>query len=314
MVVDPSYSFVVAADTQFGMTKDNQDWEAEKEYSRQAIAYLNGMKDRPLFCCVCGDLVDMTSEIYRTKEDDDGAKADGRTKRSREECDRIQDQQNADFKAIWSTLHPDIALVCVCGNHDVGNSPTKTSIERFRSSFGDDYLSFWAKDSFNIVVNTSLFNDQRNAPDLYREQFAWLKDRLQYAQQNQARHIFVFGHHPWFLYREDEDQKDMQGASPLLPSMGGMGVKDSYFVIPLSVRQKVMALFAEYKVTAAFAGHFHQNMVSRASFGLQMIVTSSLSVVMRSNAIPKDFEEPNTRGLRVVNVDAASFTHKFVCI
>jgi hypothetical protein len=36
---------------------------------------------------------------------------------TKEECDQIQDQQNSDFKSVWSDLHEDIAMVCLCGNH-----------------------------------------------------------------------------------------------------------------------------------------------------------------------------------------------------
>ena len=36
---------------------------------------------------------------------------------SKEECDQIQDQQNSDFKTVWSGLHEDIAMICLCGNH-----------------------------------------------------------------------------------------------------------------------------------------------------------------------------------------------------
>ncbi|KAL7558158.1 hypothetical protein ACA910_016213 [Epithemia clementina (nom. ined.)] len=309
-----TYCFVVAADTQLGMTHGNTDWEKEKEYSRAAVEYMNQMNKRPLFCCVCGDLVDMTAEIYASrgvKDIKDEGKIEEK-KWTREECDRIQDQQNADFQTIWSDLHPDIALVCVCGNHDVGNRPTPASIERFRSAFGDDYFSFWVKDSYNIIVNTSLFSDSGNAPELFQEQWDWLEDRLRYAAQQPARHIFVFGHHPWFLYHEDEDEADMKGFSPN-PS-GGPDVKDSYFVIPRTVRRKVLALFAKYKVTAALAGHFHQNLVSKTSFGMHMIVTSSLSMVLQSTGIPKEFHEPRTRGIRIFDVNGDKFAHQFITI
>ena len=48
------------------------------------------------------------------------------------------DQQVRDFKRVWAGLDSDIALVCLCGNHDVGNRPTKESIEHWTSAFGDD--------------------------------------------------------------------------------------------------------------------------------------------------------------------------------
>lgn len=48
------------------------------------------------------------------------------------------DQQVRDFKRVWAGLDSDIALVCLCGNHDVGNRPTRASIKHWASQFGDD--------------------------------------------------------------------------------------------------------------------------------------------------------------------------------
>jgi hypothetical protein len=111
------YTFVICSDTQIGMTSGNREWETELEYSRQAIAYINNLVPRPLFCCMCGDLVDMEQTFFA---------GDGFT---RQECDGIQDQQNADFQKTWLALHEEIVLLCLCGNHGmlitsllVGNS------------------------------------------------------------------------------------------------------------------------------------------------------------------------------------------------
>jgi len=100
------------------------------------------------------------------------------------------------------------------------------------------------------------------------------------------------------------------------PANGPTGFPDSYFPIPLERRRKVMHLFEQYTVTAAFSGHFHQNLISKSSFGMDMIVTSSLSLVFESTGIPKDFDEPrNKRGLRIVNVkDDGTFQHRFVSL
>lgn len=296
------FTFAVCADTQFGMTSRNREWETEMEYSKQAIRYLNEVK--PLFCCVCGDLVDMSSQLYTRDESEIP------------ELDAIQDRQNEDFKRIWDDLDSDIALVCVCGNHDVGNRPTRATIQRFRSAFGDDYLSFWVRGTFNIVLNTSLFMNTSGAGDLYTEQLAWLKESLQEARLKNASQIFVFGHHPWFLYDENETVTDLKGEAPYPPEWEprGRGIPDSDFSIPIERRAPVLDLFREYNVSAAFAGHFHQNLVSRTSSGMYMIVTSSLSLVFESSGIPSTFNEPRTRGVRLVSVEENSFQHKFVSL
>lgn len=100
---------------------------------------------------------------------------------------------------MWAGLAPDIALVCLCGNHDVGNRPTRASISHWTQSFGDDYLSFWANGSFNICLNNCLFSNPSGAPDLFDEQLHWLEQRLRYARDNDATHIFVYGHFPWWV-------------------------------------------------------------------------------------------------------------------
>jgi hypothetical protein len=329
--VDPSkqldeiHTFVVCADTQFGMTRMNKDWEAEKDYSRKAVQAINELQPRPLFCCVCGDLVDMTSLIYQGKENPvaDDAMGGPPSRLSEEECNQIQDAQNQDFKRIWSDVHPDIALVCLCGNHDVGNRPTKASVERFVAAFGDDCLAWWANGTYNIALNTSLFADPTGAQDLFDAQLSWLEGRLAYAKESMASNIFVFGHHPWFLYRENETSEELQGESPFPAEWGGFRAdlgrgseKDGYFHIPLRYRRQALELFEKYGVSAAFSGHFHQNLVAKTSFGMDMIITGPLSLVFQSTGVPEDFPEPRTQGIRVVRVDRATgrYEHEFISI
>ena len=52
----PTHRFVVCADTQFGITKNNESWQAEMEYSVGAVNLINALEPRPAFVCVCGDL------------------------------------------------------------------------------------------------------------------------------------------------------------------------------------------------------------------------------------------------------------------
>lgn len=66
-VHSPSHRFVVCADTQFGITKHNLDWDAEIQYSNKAIDTINAMDPRPAFVCMCGDLVDMEFSLERKK-------------------------------------------------------------------------------------------------------------------------------------------------------------------------------------------------------------------------------------------------------
>jgi predicted MPP superfamily phosphohydrolase len=297
--------FVICADTQYGMITDNEEWEIELEYSRKAITYINRMNPFPAFCCVCGDLTD-----------------------------KVQKQQRHDFKMIWSELNDDIALVCVCGNHDVGNRPTKHAIELYRNEFGDDHLAFWSSSNvYNIVVNTTLFSDpsyDESTEEMYRNQLQWLEGRLKYVRSLQpssssssqpSTTILVFGHHPWYLYDEEEDVDTMTGSCEWKSNT----IPDSYFIIPKHRRKVVFELFRKYNVSASFSGHFHQNLVTETSFGMKMIITGPLSATLESsgkkntknNNNDKDgiVTEPNTLGLRVVEVlDDGSIKHEFVTL
>ena len=61
------------------------------------------MNPNPAFFIVCGDLVDAMPN----------------------EWPQIRESQEKDFFRVFSKLTPDIPLVCVCGNHDVGKLLTR---------------------------------------------------------------------------------------------------------------------------------------------------------------------------------------------
>ena len=207
------HRFIVAADTQFGILMDgfameNPNWSQEIAISRKCVDQINAMEgeDRPLFVCVCGDLVDTESSF-------NNALASWKKVMRGWERNLIFEQQVKDFKRVWANLHPDIALVCLCGNHDVGNRPTKASIDRWTSSFGDDFFAFWVNGTYNIALNNCLFSDPTGAPDLYQEQLSWLEEKLAQGKAHNATHIFVYGHFPWFLRHEEEGDDELDSIS-----------------------------------------------------------------------------------------------------
>eukprot|EP00966_Prymnesium_polylepis_P239423 5536893-Prymnesium_polylepis.1 len=65
------------------------------------------MTPRPAFAVVCGDLV----HAYPATQAEQHA------------------AQVATFKDIFREIHRDIALVCLCGNHDIGDRPSSATIE-----------------------------------------------------------------------------------------------------------------------------------------------------------------------------------------
>ena len=64
--------------------------------------------------------------------------------------------------------------VCVCGNHDVGNRPTKDTIENYKNTFGDDYFSFWFGGVHFMVLNSQLYEDCSLVEDIAIAQNKWL--------------------------------------------------------------------------------------------------------------------------------------------
>lgn len=162
----------------------------------------------------------------------------------------------------------------------------------------------------------------------------------------------VFGHHPWFLYDEEEDPESLTGASPYPKEWqsssrpSNQTFPDSYFSMPKKYRSEAMELFRKYNVAACFSGHFHQNLVSKTRWGMDMIITGPLSVVFDStgkkqqeeglsrprrkmtfeseeammidNESNSSADEPNCRGIRVVDVQvnessaSSGFSHWFV--
>lgn len=296
-----------------GFAMNNPNWSQEIEISRKCVEQINAMEgeDRPLFVCVCGDLVDTESSFS-------GAIASWKKVMKGWERNLVYEQQVNDFKRVWSQLHPDIALVCLCGNHDVGNRPTKASIEHWTSSFGDDYLSFWANGTFNLCLNNCLFSNPTGAPDLFDELCNWMEEKLAYARENDASHIFVYGHFPWFLKHEEEADDALTSHSAAPEGWGPPGTKfeDGYFTIPLEYRKIAMAMFKKYDVTACFSGHFHQNVTAKSSWGMPMIVTGPLSMNLYSSISHELANgEVNGIGMRIVDVgERGEFKHEWTLL
>jgi serine/threonine-protein phosphatase CPPED1 len=304
------FTFVIGADTQLGINSRNKEWQTEIEYSKQAVKHINALKPRPAFVTMCGDLVDMEAEMFIGVGD----------YKTREQCDKVQEQQWDDYSAVWSKVHADIPVLCLCGNHDVGNRPTPQSIQRFKSKFGDDYFAFWYKGCYFINLNTNIHNDKTFCPELFDEQNDWLEERLVYARkQSSTRRIFLFGHHPWFLFNEHEELADLKGRN-YFPSGDGGFIPDAYFSISRPNRQRVMELCKKHRVDACFAGHFHQNWIGETTWGMSMITTGAIcNWLLESTA--KDMNEPGNAttagGIRLVTINDSlpkGFSHCYECV
>jgi predicted MPP superfamily phosphohydrolase len=84
----------------------------------EAVRVVNSLSPRPRFVVVCGDLADARPEREPAK----------------------QAAQLRDVQAALARVAPEVALVCVCGNHDVGDRPTRATLAAWRARFGDDFF------------------------------------------------------------------------------------------------------------------------------------------------------------------------------
>jgi len=180
-------------------------------------------------------------------------------------------------------MDPHIPLVCLCGNHDVGNAPTAESIHSYVNYFGDHYFSFWVSGVHCIVLNSSLFYDDSNAPDIQSEQIAWLERELTIDEGDSPVHRIVFTHHPWFLHEADEE--------------------DHYFAIPKVLRLPIVNKFVDAGVKVCFAGHYHRNAYGSYR-GMEMVTTSAVGM-------PLGDDPP---GFRVVHVYRDRIAHEYITL
>ena len=248
------YFFLQLADTQYGMFSGNTGFEKEAALAQQAVEHINRL--RPRYVIVCGDLTNATPEHAR------------------------YDVQVAQYKQDFSAIDEDIPLVCVCGNHDIGNRPTENSIATYKQNFGDDYFAFWVGGVCNVVLNSSVLKDPSGAPEVLEAQQEWLDLQLAAAGKAEAKHIFVFQHHPLFLTQPDE--------------------ADQYFNIPLTRRTPLLNQFQQAGVRAVFAGHYHRNSHGQAG-AMEMVTTGPVG---------KPFGN-DVSGFRIVTVHEDRIRHQY---
>jgi Icc-related predicted phosphoesterase len=249
--------------------------------SRRAVRAINAMRPVPKFAVVCGDL---TNTFPARSVGDSGAAPSGR-----------RAVEVAAFKAIFSKVRADVPLVCVCGNHDVGDRPTPGTVAGWQKSFGDDYFSFRISGVRFICLNSQLFKDGSGAPALAAAQESWLDQVL--AEPDPPRRTIVFSHHPPFISSPDE--------------------ASGYFPLQRSVRQRLLKKFARAGVTHWFCGHYHRNAgglfrdAAAGGASVEVVTTAAVggNIGTDPSGDPLDLDGmwdlkavPNESGFRVVKV------------
>ena len=149
------FTFALMADVQLGMLEGNypasgESWEVEMQMAARCVAHVNTMQPRPKFVIICGDLVDAAPPASRSTVE----------KLPDMEENSLNRQQMRDFKKVFSQVDSDIPLVCVCGNHDVGDMPNRQTVQLWQRDFGDDYYEFWCGGCRFLVLNSQLFAAQ----------------------------------------------------------------------------------------------------------------------------------------------------------
>ncbi|CAG2105594.1 unnamed protein product [Medioppia subpectinata] len=258
------FVFIQSADTQLGMIDSyfknpNPGWDKEIRLTEEAVRAANTMIPKPRFFIVCGDLVNAMP-----------GEADKRP-------------QIADFKKSFRDLDNSIPLVCVCGNHDVGDTPTPQSIEEYRKDFGDDYFSFVCGGVLFVVLNSQYFKDISLVEDFARKQNEWFDKVLEEYKNCNYKHIVVFQHIPWFLKEAEED--------------------DDYFNVEKELRLKMLDKMYASGVRYIFTGHYHRN-AGGFYKDLELVVTSAIGAQLGTDK----------SGLRVVKVYENSIKHKYYSV
>ncbi|XP_038064476.1 serine/threonine-protein phosphatase CPPED1-like isoform X2 [Patiria miniata] len=255
------FTFIASADTQYGMfacweDPSAQDWQEEVELTQRGVERINKMKPRPRFVVILGDMLDAMP---------------GRPSR--------EGQKNS-FTEEFNKLDPEIPLVYLPGNHDIGDSPSMEDIQLYHDTFGDDFYSFWVGGVRFIVLNSQVYADPSKCQKAREEHDAWLNKQLEDVQATECKHVVVFQHIPWFLKSPNEE--------------------NDYFNTDIRLRLPMLEKLHKAGVRIIFCGHYHRN-AGGFYKGMEEVVTSAWG---------KPLGEDKS-GLRVVTVTEDSITHWF---
>ena len=260
-----SFFFVQAADTQFGLIEryikklpEPLGWTEEIQLAEEFVDKCNKMQPKPRFVTICGDLIDEQPANERRR------------------------QQVVDFKKVFKSLDRSIPLVCVCGNHDVGDEPTEESIKEYRRDFGDDYFHFVSGGVLFIVINSQFYKHRANVEAYAREHDNWLERML--AKCRQFKYSILLEHIPWFLNSPNEE--------------------DEYFNINREIRLKWLKKFKDAGVDKILCGHYHRNSGGWFDETLELVVTSAVGGVLGNDK----------SGARIVKLLEKGIKHQYFAL
>ena len=211
-----AFTFAQISDTQLGFG----GYELDLQKFRQAVKQINALQ--PDFVVICGDLVDTPSE-----------------------------KSFADFLKIKDEF--EIPSYCAAGNHDIGNIPTKQSLQKYREIVGDDYYAFDHGGYSFVTVNTQLWKWPLAGES--HKQDTWFDITLQVAALKKSP-VFLIGHYPLYLKNPTEEE--------------------DYYNLPVEKRQKLLSMFLKHGVVAMLGGHTHKLIINEHQ-GIQLVNAETTS-------------------------------------
>ncbi|THD23311.1 Serine/threonine-protein phosphatase CPPED1 [Fasciola hepatica] len=261
------FSFIVMADPQLGLLEryiekrsEPYHWDRDLHSVDRAIAVINQISPKPTFVIGCGDLVDgQPGHKYR-------------------------EYQTRDLLGSFSLLDRSIQLISLPGNHDIGDSPSRSDLADYRGTWGDDYYSFETHGVDFLVLNSQLLWNDSNCRDERVKFDSWFQSEVTRMKHSTHQIKIAFQHIPFFIAQPDEE--------------------DDYFNIPLKHRIFYLRALYEAGVRYVFTGHLHRNVCTTwippdcrpDSEPLHLVSSSSVSVQLG----------PDKSGIRLVCVSPDS--------
>ena len=241
--VQKPFSFVQLCDPQLGMG----GYEHDTEYFQLAVDKVNELN--PDFVVICGDLVN-----------------------------HAKDSSYADFLRIKEGFNMPCYLAA--GNHDVGMTPTDTTLAYYRTTVGADYYDFLHKGYAFVVTNSQLWKSDVEGES--EKQNQWFKESLSTHMKNKDN-LIVIGHIPLYLEQSNEEE--------------------NYSNFPTDKREEMLSLFDKHEVLAYLTGHTHRTIIHKHNH-TQLVSGETSS---------KNFDN-RPMGFRLWEVSSDTLQHHFVAI
>ena len=199
----------------------------------------------------------------------------------------------ATYKSYAAGINPGIPIYTLPGNHDISEPSNITKYNwwlanlAYPTNIANPWYSFTYGNDIFICLETGVLRSPGGTGLVGKdtEQMSWLTNTLRDANAAGYAHKFVFTHIPLCLSSVDEPENT------------------SGFNLPIPLRQQLLSLFHQYKVTAVFSGHKHTNAYVKDG-DLELITTSSCTCGLGGTPFPP--------GIRIINVYADHIEQEYL--